>query len=96
MDSYAISLESFRSFIGPQFRKPVTGQDFFAVSYSKPALVCRSTNPTTNFYKSYNQIVMDKQKRSKSIGRDKVLKKAVEAFNIASDSNLNTIIPFMI
>ena len=40
LDSYAISLESFRSFRGPLFRKPVTGQElFFAVSYSKPALV---------------------------------------------------------
>ena len=38
-DSYTISLESFRSFRGPLFRKPVTGQElFFAVSYSKPAL----------------------------------------------------------
>ena len=35
-----ISLESFRSFRGPLFLKPVTGQElFFAVSYSKPALV---------------------------------------------------------
>ena len=34
-----ISLESFRSFRGPLFRKPVTGQElFFSVSYSKPAL----------------------------------------------------------
>jgi len=38
-DSYTISLESFRSFRGPLFRKPVTGQElFFAVSYSKPVL----------------------------------------------------------
>ena len=29
LDSYTISLESFRSFRGPLFRKPVTGQDFF-------------------------------------------------------------------
>ena len=29
LDSYAISLESFRSFRGPQFRKPVTGQELF-------------------------------------------------------------------
>ena len=42
LDSYTISLESFRSFRGPLFRKPITGQEFlFAVSYSKPALaVC--------------------------------------------------------
>jgi len=40
LDSYTISLESFRPFRGPIFRKPVTGQElFFAVSYSKPALV---------------------------------------------------------
>ena len=40
LDSYTISLKSFRSFRGPLFRKPVTGQElFFAVSYSKPALV---------------------------------------------------------
>ena len=29
LDSYKISLESFRSFIGPLFRKSVTGQDLF-------------------------------------------------------------------
>ena len=40
LDSYTISLESFRSFRCPLFRKPVTGQElFFTVSYSKPALV---------------------------------------------------------
>ena len=39
MDSFTISLESFRSFRGPLFRKPVADQElFFAVSYSKPAL----------------------------------------------------------
>ena len=27
LDSYTISLESFRSFRGPQFRKPVSGQE---------------------------------------------------------------------
>ena len=43
LDSYTISLESFRSFRGPLFRKPVTGQElFFAVSYSKPALVAEA------------------------------------------------------
>ena len=40
VDSFRISLESFRSFKGPLLHKPVTGQElFFAVSYSKPALV---------------------------------------------------------
>ena len=35
-----ISLESFRSFRGPLFRKTATGQElFFAVSYSKLALL---------------------------------------------------------
>ena len=29
LDSYTISLESFRSFRGPLFRKPVTGQELF-------------------------------------------------------------------
>ena len=38
-DSYTISLESFKHFRGPLFRKPVIGQELFAVSYSKPALV---------------------------------------------------------
>ena len=37
--SSRISLVPFRTFRGPLFPKPVTGQDlFFAVSYSKPAL----------------------------------------------------------
>ena len=40
LDSFRISLESFRSFRGPLLHKPVTGQElFFAVSYSKLALV---------------------------------------------------------
>ena len=39
LDSFRISLESFRSFRGPQLLKPVTGQELFlAVSYCKPAL----------------------------------------------------------
>jgi hypothetical protein len=39
LDSFKISLESFRSFRGPLLLKPVTGQElFFAESYSKPAL----------------------------------------------------------
>ena len=39
LDPYTISLESFRSFRGPLFHKPVPGQElFFAVSYSKLAL----------------------------------------------------------
>ena len=40
LDSFRISLESFRSFRGPLLPKPVTGQELFlAVSYNKPALV---------------------------------------------------------
>ena len=40
-DSYTISLESFRSFRVPLFRKPVTGQKpfFCCCFYSKPALI---------------------------------------------------------
>ena len=39
LDSFRISLESFRSFRGPLLHKPVPGQElFFAISYSKPAL----------------------------------------------------------
>ena len=39
LDSYTISLESFMSFRGPLFPKPVTGQELFSsFSYSKPAL----------------------------------------------------------
>ena len=39
LDSFKISLESFRSFRGPLLLKLVTGQELFcAVSYSKPAL----------------------------------------------------------
>ena len=39
LDSFRISLESFRSFRGPLLHKPVTGQElFFAVYYSKFAL----------------------------------------------------------
>ena len=42
LDSYTISLESFRSFRGPLFRKPVNGQELFlAVSYSKPTLAIK-------------------------------------------------------
>ena len=37
-----ISLVPFRTFRGPLFPKPVTGQELFlAVSYSKPALAAR-------------------------------------------------------
>ena len=40
LDSFRISSESFRSFRGPLLHKPVNVQElFFAVSYSKPALV---------------------------------------------------------
>ena len=39
LDSFRLSLESFRSFRGPLRLKPVTGQElFFAVSRNKPAL----------------------------------------------------------
>ena len=39
LDSYTISSESFMSFRGSLFPKPVTGQELvFAVSYSKSAL----------------------------------------------------------
>ena len=39
LDSFRISLESFRSFRGSLLHKPVTGQElFFAISYSKPTL----------------------------------------------------------
>ena len=39
LDSFRISLESFRSFRGPLLHNPVTGQElFFTVSYNKPAL----------------------------------------------------------
>ena len=40
LESFRISLESFKSFRDPLLHKPITGQElFFAVSYSKPALV---------------------------------------------------------
>ena len=40
LDSFRISLEFFRSFRVPLLLKPVTGHElFFAISYSKPALV---------------------------------------------------------
>ena len=43
LDLFRISLEYFRSFRGPLLHKPVTDQElFFAVSYSKPALVLTS------------------------------------------------------
>ena len=45
LDSFIISLESFRSFRGPLLLKPITGQEvFFAVSYSKQALVHGQTS----------------------------------------------------
>ena len=47
LDSFRISLESFRSFRGPLLPKPVTDQElFFAVPYSKPALVSMLINVT--------------------------------------------------
>jgi hypothetical protein len=40
LDSFRVSLESFRSFRGPLLHKPLTRQElFFAFSYSKRALV---------------------------------------------------------
>ena len=43
LDSFRISLKSFRSVRGPLLHKPITGKEqFFAVSYSKPALVEKS------------------------------------------------------
>jgi hypothetical protein len=50
LDSYTISFESFRSFKGPLFRKPITSQElFFAVSYSKPVLGQRCFNASLFF-----------------------------------------------
>jgi hypothetical protein len=47
LDSFRISLKYFRSFRGPLLHKPVTGQElFFAISYSKPALVKTSLDYT--------------------------------------------------
>ena len=47
LDSYAISLESFRSFRGPLFRKPVTGQElllpFLKQTGSSIDSICLST-----------------------------------------------------
>ena len=51
LDSFRISLESFRSFRGPLLPKPVTGQELFlAVSYSKPALVIVIFDTNNQFY----------------------------------------------
>ena len=48
LESYTISLESFRSPSEVPKRKPVTGQElFFAVSYSKPALRAYCSNMYT-------------------------------------------------
>ena len=53
-DSYTISLESFRSFRGLLFHKPVTGQEFFfAVSYSKPALTAFSNFSCFFYYRRF-------------------------------------------
>ena len=55
LDSFRVSWESFRSFRGPLLLKSVTGQElFFAVSYSKPALVIRLRRSN---YKSRTWIV---------------------------------------
>ena len=51
LDSYTISLESFRSFRGTLFGTPVTGQElFFAISYGKPALC----TPLSSWPELYN------------------------------------------
>ena len=56
-----MSLESFRSFGVPLFRKPVTGQELFAVSYSKPALVSLPVHNkfrcSTSFSKKNNSYI---------------------------------------
>ena len=49
LGSFRISLDSFRSFRGPLFHKPVTGQKlFFAASYSKLALEIARKGQTLN------------------------------------------------
>ena len=61
LDSFRISLESFRSFRGPLLLKPITGQEpFFAVSYGKPTLGSKkeregskSQNGVTSFMDGY-------------------------------------------
>jgi hypothetical protein len=51
LDSFRISLESFRSFGGPLSPEPVTGQElFFAVTYSKPALEYKFTISFPGFW----------------------------------------------
>ena len=44
LDSYTISLESFRSFRGPLFRKPVTGQELFLLFLTANRLQLRAAN----------------------------------------------------
>ena len=62
LDSFRISLESFRYFRCPLFHKPITGQELFlAISYSKPALVTTiSTCNKINIISS-NQKSMESQ-----------------------------------
>ena len=49
--SSRISLVPFRTFRGPLFLKPITGQELFlAVSYSKPALVIVIFDTNNQFY----------------------------------------------
>ena len=51
LDSFRISLESFRSFRGPLLLNPVTGQElFFADSYNKLALVLLSFAKVSIYY----------------------------------------------
>ena len=42
LDSYTINLESFRSFKGPLFRKPVTGQELFLLFLAVPVLIWKA------------------------------------------------------
>ena len=58
LDSFKISLESFRSFRGPLLFKSVTGQELsFAVSYSKPALVEGLSNKKETIWQKGQSII---------------------------------------
>ena len=62
MDSYTISLESFRAFRFPLFHKPVTGQELFvAVSYSKRAIV--EQDPIENVSAPHDLFIVSLVKR---------------------------------
>ena len=57
LDSFRISLESFRFFRGPLLPKPVTGQElFFATSYSKLALKLDVKDNLIPFYNASEQL----------------------------------------